>query len=192
LDAARECLLDIGFRRTTLTDVARRAGVSRMTLYRRFADVRSMVADLMTREFGELFAKVSADAAGAPNERARLVASAVAGIRELWANPLLTRLLDLDPELLLRYMVVRVGATQRLVEQALRAYIEAGQADGSIRAGDPALMSRGVYLILQSFALSVRPAVSGLGRASTARRRLLEELTIVLDGTLRPTDQRRP
>ena len=35
LDAARACVLDVGVRRTTLSDVARRAGVSRMSLYRR-------------------------------------------------------------------------------------------------------------------------------------------------------------
>ena len=39
LDAARACVLDVGVRRTTMTDVARRAGVSRMTLYRRFPDL---------------------------------------------------------------------------------------------------------------------------------------------------------
>jgi AcrR family transcriptional regulator len=32
LDAARDCILDVGWRRTTLTEVARRAGVSRMTI----------------------------------------------------------------------------------------------------------------------------------------------------------------
>src|ERR671915_1807514 len=51
LDAARDCVLAVGVRRTTLTDIARRAGVSRMTLYRRWPDVRTLVADLMTREF---------------------------------------------------------------------------------------------------------------------------------------------
>jgi AcrR family transcriptional regulator len=35
LDATRASVLDFGIRRTTLTDVARRAGVSRMTVYRR-------------------------------------------------------------------------------------------------------------------------------------------------------------
>lgn len=186
LDAARECLLDVGFRRTTLTDVARRAGVSRMTLYRRFSDVRSLVADLMTREFGELLGKATVGSAGAPHERARLVSSAVAGIRELWADPLLARLLDLDPELLLPYMVGRVGATQRLVEQRLRANIEAGQADGSIREGDPKVICRAVYLTLQAYALSMRPAISGLGPQPAARRQLLDELAISLDGALRP------
>ena len=189
LDAARECLLDVGFRRTTLTDVARRAGVSRMTLYRRFADMRSMVSDLMTREFGALFAKATASTADAGTERDRLVTGAVAGIRELWADPLLARLLDLDPDLLLPYVVQRVGTTQRLVEQNLRATIEAGQADGSIRAGDAGVICRGVYLTLQSYALSVRPATSGLGPAPAARRLLLDELATSLDGALRPAER---
>ena len=191
LDAARDCLLDVGFRRTTLTDVARRAGVSRMTLYRRFADVRSMVSDLMTREFGALLAKATASTAGADagTERDRLVAGAVAGIRELWADPLLARLLDLDPDLLLPYIVQRVGTTQRLVEENLRTNIEAGQADGSIRTGDADVICRGVYLTLQSYALSVRPATDGLGPAPAARRLLLDELAISLDGSLRPADR---
>ena len=52
LDAARDCILDVGWRRTTLTEVARRAGVSRMTIYRTWADMPQLLSDLMTREWG--------------------------------------------------------------------------------------------------------------------------------------------
>ena len=51
LDAARACILDVGWRRTTLTEVARRAGVSRMTIYRAWADMPTLLGDLMTREW---------------------------------------------------------------------------------------------------------------------------------------------
>lgn len=187
LDAARACVLDVGFRRTTLTDVARRAGVSRMTLYRRFADMRSLVVDLMTREFTELLRRVAAEAPATGNHRERLVARATASVAALWDDPLLARVLDVDPELLLPYVVDRVGATQRLVEPALQADVAAGQADGSIRAGDPALLTRALYLVLQSFVLSARPAVTGLGSQAAARTALLAELTAVLNGALRPT-----
>src|SRR5437764_14953403 len=73
LDAAHKCVLLVGFRRTTLTDVARRAGVSRMTLYRRFPDVRSLVAALMTREFSGLLHQAAAEADGgvAPHRTGR-------------------------------------------------------------------------------------------------------------------------
>src|ERR1700755_72534 len=54
LDAARTCVLAVGVRRTTLAEIARTARVSRMTVYRRFPDVRSVLAALMTREFSGL------------------------------------------------------------------------------------------------------------------------------------------
>ena len=71
LDAARECVLAVGVRRTTVTDVARRAGVSRMTLYRRFPDLEAVLAALMTREFGRLVAEAAERAAGRDRARAR-------------------------------------------------------------------------------------------------------------------------
>ena len=40
-----------GWRRTTLTEVARRAGVSRMTIYRTWPDMQTLLGDLMTREW---------------------------------------------------------------------------------------------------------------------------------------------
>src|SRR5689334_14187512 len=51
LDAARASILAVGWKRSTLTDVARRAGVSRMTIYRRWPDMQTLLADLMTREW---------------------------------------------------------------------------------------------------------------------------------------------
>src|SRR3954452_12012214 len=54
LDAARACILDVGWRRTTLTEVARRAGVSRMTIYRTWPDMPTLLGDLMTREWSEV------------------------------------------------------------------------------------------------------------------------------------------
>src|SRR5580704_3193435 len=71
LDAAGECVLAYGVRRTSLSDVARRAGVSRPTVYRRWPDRRALVADLMTREFGGVFRRAAQQrAAGTARERA--------------------------------------------------------------------------------------------------------------------------
>ena len=48
LDAVQESVLDVGLRRTTLAEVARRAGVSRMTVYRLHEDLDTLVAALLT------------------------------------------------------------------------------------------------------------------------------------------------
>jgi alkylation response protein AidB-like acyl-CoA dehydrogenase len=73
LDALRACVVRVGVRRTTFAEVARLAGVSRMTLYRNFGDVRSAVAELMTREFSSLLAAADAEVADRPTARERLV-----------------------------------------------------------------------------------------------------------------------
>ena len=71
LEAARACVLAVGVRRTTFSDVARRAGVSRMTLYRRFPDLETLLSTLMTWEFGRVVADARAVAAdGTCRERA--------------------------------------------------------------------------------------------------------------------------
>ncbi len=54
LDAARACVLAAGVHDTTLNDVARRAGVSRMTLYRRYSDIGSLISEVLGHEFARI------------------------------------------------------------------------------------------------------------------------------------------
>src|SRR2546423_13018408 len=111
LDAARECVLAVGVRRTTFSDVARRAGVSRMTLYRRFGDLEALLSALMTREFGRLVAEAQPQdgAAGARERAARMV---VGGARRVAADPLFRRLLAVAPELPVPFVTPRPGGLQ--------------------------------------------------------------------------------
>lgn len=181
LDAARECVLAVGVRRTTLTDVARRAGLSRMTLYRRYPDVRSLVGDLMTREFGALLAVESRRDVTAPDERERMVRHTVAAVAALRASPLLAKVLDVDPELLLPYVIDRLGSTQRRAEAFFADRLAAGQRDGSVRADDTAVLARVLLLITQSFVLSLGPASQGVSPGD-----LYRELARLLHGYLTP------
>src|SRR5688572_21151389 len=82
LDAARDCILDVGWRRTTLTEVARRAGVSRMTIYRAWSDMAKLLGDLMTREWGSVVAGTLARVADRVTALARGLADTVAALRE--------------------------------------------------------------------------------------------------------------
>src|SRR5436190_8162036 len=115
LDAAKTCVLADGVRRTTLSSVARAAGVSRMTLYRRFPDVRSLLAALMTREFGALLTRTgnTTGTRTRATARERLVAATVDGVCALSVDPLMRGVLDRDADLLLPYLVERIGGVQR-------------------------------------------------------------------------------
>jgi AcrR family transcriptional regulator len=175
LDAARECVLAVGVRRTTLTDVARRAGVSRMTLYRRFPDLEGVLAALMTREFGRLIADAAARADG-ESTRERVVAMVVNGSRALASDPLFVRLLDVDPELLLPYMTQRLGGVQKMAVAAGAAAL--AHADGSIRTdAPPEVLSAAVELIARGFVLASHGELALDPWAELAR---------AIDGYLRP------
>lgn len=175
LDAAQASVLAVGVRRTTMTDVAKRAGVSRMTLYRRFPDVTSILQELMTREFGGVVA--AAQAASGPTARERIVGGTVEGADRLSAHPLFQRLLDVDPELLLPYFTMRVGAFQTMARAALADRIREGQADGSVRDGDADLMAGTLELAVRGYVFSARADDAGRSGSELAR---------MIDGWLAP------
>ena len=178
--AARSCVLDVGLRRTTLADVARRAGVSRMTVYRQYGDLDAIVSALLTAELLGLAQQAEAEAADQPTVREALVEAAVLVVERLAVHPLWCRVLDLDPELLLPLVVDRLGSSQRAIVERLGEQVQRGQAEGSVRAGDAALLATCLLLAAQSFVFSARVIAAELEAEQTGG-----ELRRLLDGYLR-------
>jgi AcrR family transcriptional regulator len=182
LDAARAAILAVGWSRTTLTDIARRAGVSRMTLYRRWPDTQTLLADLMTREWAGVVDAAAASAGAATDARQQVRATVVATVRALRANDLVRRIVDVDPEVLLPYLLDRRGRSQEHVADATAALITRGQRDGSVRAGDPTTMARSLLLAAHGFVLSAQTMVD----AETSLGALDDELDLMVDRYLAP------
>ena len=153
LDAARDCILDVGWRRTTLTEVARRAGVSRMTIYRAWPDMGSLLGDLMTREWVGIAAATQVAAADTATP-AGIAAAGLSTVRALRDNELFVRIVELDPDLMLPYLLHRRGRSQQALIEILAAQIETGQAAGAIRSGDPVLIARSLTLAGHGFVFS--------------------------------------
>ncbi|SDJ67546.1 transcriptional regulator, TetR family [Actinopolyspora mzabensis] len=178
LDAARECVLAVGMRRTTLTEVARRAGVSRPTVYRHWQDMRSLTADLLTRELRSLLPSEDETGGNARERGLDRIVSTVATVRE---HPLLRKILETDPELLITYTFDRLGTSQREILEVFAAAIRKGQRDGSITDGDPEELAAMLLLVTQSAALSARLVADQL-----PAERLDEQLRTMLQNYLRP------
>lgn len=182
LSAARESILLVGWKRTTLTDVANRAGVSRMTVYRTYADMTELLADLMMREQAALVAAAvdSVDESRAwPDRLAVGVARTVAALRD---NDLFRRMVDVDPEWVLPYLLERRGRFQDAVLDVVGERIAQGQRDGGIRPGDPVVLARTVLLTAHGFVISA-PIMTD---ATVAQSTLDDELADLLRRYLAP------
>jgi len=172
LDAAHDCILDVGWRRTTVTEVARRAGVSRMTIYRAWPDMRGLLGDLMTREWAHLLTPAPSDPTPAT-----IAATTVTTVSALREDPLFQRIIAVDPELLLPYLFVRRGRLQDIVLGPLTEAIKAGQRAGTVRRGRPAVLARGVLLVSHGFLLSAATMVDGHVDTAALDRELAAAIT---------------
>lgn len=150
LDAAYELLLAVGMRRMSMADIARRAGVSRATLYRRWPNVRAVVGALTTRELATLAS--GAFGADVPDGRGALVGAVVRVVQAVRAHPLTRKIVDVDPDFLLPYLLERRGTSTAAQLDLLEAALRAG--DTSIRRDDPAALARAIWLTAGSFALT--------------------------------------
>lgn len=146
LDAAHSCILEYGVRRTTLAEIARRAKVSRPTVYRRWPDTRAVVSSLLTREIGSLIPSGDTPASG----RDRIVAAIVDVADRIRLHPLFVKILRSDSDVLATYILHRLGTSQSMIIEALKSLIVAGQRDSSVRCADPATMATVVLLMVQS------------------------------------------
>ncbi len=144
LAAAASCVVDFGVDRVALAEIARRAGVSRPTVYRRWPDTRSIVAALLTQHITD----VMRDAPLLGDDRESLVQQVVTVADLLRRDQLVMSVLH--SELAPLYITERLGTSQHMLIDALAERLRVAQRNGSVRAGDPVQMATMVLLIAQS------------------------------------------
>ncbi|HXA11220.1 MAG TPA: helix-turn-helix domain-containing protein [Mycobacterium sp.] len=146
LGAAASCVTAYGVERVTLAEIARRAGVSRPTVYRRWTDTREILAALLTSRVIGVWRDVRSQGQG----REALVRRIVTVADRLRRDELIMSVLLSSPELAMVYITQRLGTSQQVLIDAAASEIEAAQRDGSARAGDPRQLAAMVLLITQS------------------------------------------
>ena len=97
LDAAYEQFCATGIARASMEEVARRAGTARITIYRKFDSKDALVDAVMLREFQRYFGEFRAEMAKAQTVADRVVAGLVTSLRTIGRNPLITKLLEIEP-----------------------------------------------------------------------------------------------
>lgn len=152
LASAASCVRDFGVERVTLAEIARRAGVSRPTVYRRWPDTRSILASLLTDRIVGAWRAAPCRAVG----REALVSRIVEVVRRLRRDELIRTVLRSDPELAMVYIADRLGASQQILIDMVAAELRKAQEDNTVREADPRQLAAMVLLITQSVIQSGR------------------------------------
>ena len=132
LDAAYTQFCRMGILRSTMEDVARRARVSRVTVYRRFATKDTLVEHVIRREFRRYFDQFLIDIERADTAADRVVLGFVSSLRTIRGNPLIGNLIAAEPDLLVPSMVNDGGQTLAAVRQFVAGQLRREQRAGHV------------------------------------------------------------
>jgi AcrR family transcriptional regulator len=109
LEAAVQQVEDFGVRRFTIDDVARRVGVSRVTIYRHFPKKDRLIEAVLLHELHRFLREIDAAIESCETLEERLVEGFVFALGFLRGHRLLNRLLRTEPELLLPMLTVKAS-----------------------------------------------------------------------------------
>lgn len=136
LDAARDLFEDVGIRRTTLEDIARRAGVDRVTVYRRLGSKSDVVVAVSNREARRAFDEVFLVADKSDTAAGRIASLFCGIVHTLWTHPLFNRLLKLEPDTALPKMTTEAGGAMSLAITGMVEMLDKAVADGLLDHAD--------------------------------------------------------
>lgn len=174
LDAAVEAYLEQGIRRTSMDEVARRAGVGRATVYRKFAGRDELTTAVIARDAQRFFSEIGQATQTITDVADRFVEGLVIGLRWIREQPLLHRLLHTEPDLVLPALTLRAGPALAAIRSFLAEQYRIGDHSG-LRV-DPDEVAEIVVRLAVSLTLTpetVLPLDSDEQVRETARRYLV-------------------
>jgi AcrR family transcriptional regulator len=154
LDAALEQFQLVGIRRASVEDVARRAGVSRITVYRRFPRKEVLIEAVAMREARRLVAAVDAATSTIEGFAERIVESFVGILRLVREHPLVRQLLAVEPDEMLRTLTLRGGPVIAIGTAYVADQIRRAQQNGEVPPYDPEPVAEILARLIQSLLLT--------------------------------------
>lgn len=177
LDKARELYLEFGLKRTSMDDVAKRAGMGRATLYRRYADKSQLFMAVISRDVQTNLNAIEQAIQESENYLEGLLDAFVLGIRLIDDNPLLTRLLQTEPDDILPFLTKDFEGILVFSRTYIAERIVKGQKRGDIRKVDAKLTAELMIRLIQSLMLTPNGVIKA-GSETSVRK--------VCDQFLRP------
>jgi AcrR family transcriptional regulator len=177
LDAALNAFLDFGIKRTSMGEVARRAGLSVATMYRRFDQKSDLIQAVGLREVSRFIEAVDCQVdrtASAEEQITELFLGFTHGLR---GNELLTRLLQTEPELVLPRLTIEGYPVIELGRDYLVEFIHRLQDEGKLPDYDATPVAEIIARVSLSMALTPQTSLP-MNDDDAARRFVRQHIAV--------------
>jgi AcrR family transcriptional regulator len=182
LDAAVVEFERHGFRRVALDDVARRARVSRTTIYRRFSNKDELIGAVIERENAALFADIANELKQAGPQSNIYVEAFTLAIVKFRRHRVLDRMIRDEPELIFELAERHYGAAMVRMGEALRVIFPAGFAE---RIGEQAVNELADTILRYAGMVLLLPSARPLDSADDIRAFAIQHFLPSLPAGLR-------
>jgi TetR/AcrR family transcriptional regulator, repressor for uid operon len=153
LEAALKCFEEVGIRRTSMDDIARAAGVGRMTVFRRFEGKDQLTHFVLLRVGVEVTELARAAFAGAQDLETGLTDALVVAVQALRDRPLFVKVLRTEPEVFLRSLTGDGLSMIEVIRRSVSAWL-GGSGGGPLGDEDAELVAEGITRLGVSLVLS--------------------------------------
>jgi AcrR family transcriptional regulator len=164
LDATVEEIGLIGLADLAIESVARRAGTTRMTVYRRFGRREQLIEAMAVRETRRFIAELEAATASLDRLQDRGAEAFVAGLRFMHSHPVARRAIESEPEAIVQYLEADDG----LVLKISREFVTTTLCAARLQHPNIDALAETVVRIFVSFLLIPRSVIA-LGDERAAR-----------------------
>jgi AcrR family transcriptional regulator len=158
LDAAYDCFVEVGPTRTLHRSIAQRAGVSRPTVYKHVGDREAIAFALLERELARFYRELRRTLDEAATVRDRFVGGLVFTVTYAQQHPVLTRVLEEEPELVVPWLTTRAAPIISEAVDFTRPYLVEAIERGELRALDPDVIAE--WMVRLAFSLILTPGVT--------------------------------
>ncbi len=153
LDAALKCFEEVGIRRTSMDDIARAAGVGRMTVFRRFASKDQLTHLVLLRVGVEVTELARAAFAGARDLESGLTEALVLAVQAVRDRQLFVKVLRTEPEVFLRSLTGDGVTMIEVMRRSVSAWL-GRSGGGPLGDEDAELAAEGITRLGVSLVLS--------------------------------------
>jgi TetR/AcrR family transcriptional repressor of uid operon len=154
LEATLTLFIENGVRKTSIDDIAEKAGIGRATVYRKFKDKDELVQAVIIREINSKLSELEKYVKDIVSPLDALIEAFVQAVYLAHSNPLIRRLIESEPDYTLPFLTTKYGPTMALSRHYLGEQIRRAQKMGQI-SDLPADTSAELLLrLIQSLLLS--------------------------------------